>query len=306
MSIHYGRSLPKSPRPKPPQPKLGEVGVLRGVTRAQRKRDKKKQASTVRDSSKKSSHSTNTSSQQQTATTKKKKIKAKSERPKQNTPVRVEVVRPARPSLPGDLARSNRIVVEWRRAGRRYLAWGRRGVKAVHGWRECSAETTYQQLLKKLHPIGTKLTITDSWVPVVEILDLMIAAGKVLRPRQRFTWVAPAPQQLFSSQQTQRRSRSGSRPNQGTRQRRSAAAEAARNEVLVIRPSDGKPSTAARRRQSSRQGVNDAQKRRQMLARQRRELRRLSWLRRHGYEERDAPNDMMHFALQGGSPGLKR
>lgn len=304
MSIHYGRSLPKGPRPKPPQPKLGEIGAARDVISVQRKRKKTKQANVVKATSSKGSQPTKRSTQQQITT--KKKKKPKSERPKQNTPVRVEVVRPAKPSLPIPPTKPSRVVVEWIRDGHRYLAWGRLGVKAVHGWKECSTETTYQQLLKKLQPIGTHLIITDSRVPVAEILDLMIAAGKVLVPTQRFTLVAPAPKQPFSSSQTQRRSRSGLRRNQSTRQHRSAAAEAARNEVLVIRPSEGKLSPAALRRESSRQAVNDAQKRRQLLARQQREVRRLSWLRRNGYEQRDAPNDMMHVALQGGSPGLKR
>lgn len=200
---------------------------------------------------------------------------------------------------------SCRVVVEWRRDGRRYLAWGRLGVKKVDGRKECTADSVYQQLLNKLRPIGAKLSITDTRIPVVEILDLMIAAGKVLKPRQIFTSGRSSVETPLSSRPTQRRSRSCSPTNQVTRQRRSAAAEAARNEALVIRPIDGQPSTAARRRQGSRQAANDSQKRKQMLARQRRELRRLSWLRRHGYEQRDAPNDMMHFALQGGSPGLK-
>jgi hypothetical protein len=305
MSIHYGRSLPTGPRPKPPQPKSGEIGVLRGLRRAQSRRNKKNKANDIKDSTNNSRQGASPSSQEQVAAKIKKK-KSKPARSRQNTPVRVEVVRPAKPSLPIRPARSNGVVVEWIRDGRRYLAWVRLGVKAVHGWKECSAETTYQQLVKKLRPIGTNLIISDSRVPVVEILDLMIAAGKVLMPTQRFPLVAPAPKQPFSSSQTQRRSRTGSRRDQGPRQRRSAAAEAERNEVLVIRPSDGKLSTAARRRESSRQSVNGSQKRRQLLARQQRGVRRLSWLRRHGYEQRDAPNDMMHVALQGGSPGLKR
>ncbi|MFN5697449.1 MAG: hypothetical protein ACK486_10520 [Cyanobacteriota bacterium] len=168
-----------------------------------------------------------------------------------------------------------------------------------------SAETAYQKLLKKHHPIGTMLKITDSQIPVVEILDLIIATGKVLRPRQGTT-VPPVHPKPLTSKQMQRSSRGSSHPNQGTRQRRSAAAEAARHEVLGIRPSDGKPSNAARRRQSTGQTAGAAQKRRQMLSRQRRELRRLSWLRGHGYEARQTPRDMMDVALQGGSPGLKR
>jgi hypothetical protein len=307
MSIRYGRPLPKGPRPKPPQPKLGEIGATRSVTRVQRRRTKTKRASAPQTESNKGSQSTNTSAQQQTAAKKKKK-KPKPERSRQNTPVRVEVGRAPRPSLPGGLdgsARSSRVVVEWRKDDCRYLAWGRLGVKKVDGWRECSAETAYQQLLKKRHPIGTMLKITDSQIPVVEILDLIIATGKVLKPRVG-TIVPPARPKPLSSQQMQRGSRRHSHPNQGTRERRSAALEAARHEVLVIRPSDSKPSNAAQRRQSSGQTANAAQKRRQNLARQRRELRRMSWLRRHGYEARQAPRDMMDVALQGGSPGLKR
>jgi hypothetical protein len=307
MSIRYGRPLPKGPRPKPPQPKLGEVGVLRGVTRAKYRRAKAKRANAPQAESNNGSQSTSTSAQQQTAVKKKKK-KAKPERSRQNTPVRVEVGRAPRPSLLRGLdgsARSTRVVVEWRRDGRRYLAWGKLGVKKVDGWRECSTETAYQQLLKKYRPIGTMLKITDPQIPVVEILDLIIAAGKVLKLRQVAT-VPPARPKQPSSQQRQHRSRRSSHSNQSPRQQRSAAAEAARHEALVIRPSDGKPSNAARRRQSSRQPANAEQKRKQMLARQRRELRRLNWLRRHGYEARQAPRDMMDVALQGGSPGLKR
>lgn len=307
MSIRYGRPLPKGPRPKPPQPKLGEVGPLRDHIRSQRKRKKTKQTPTAQSSTSKASQLTNIDAQKQTATKKKKK-KAKPEQSRQNTPVRVEVGRAPRPSLPGGLdgsARSSRVVVEWRKDARRYLAWGRIGAKKVDGWRECSAETAYQQLLKKLSPIGTKLNITDSQIPVAEILDLIIATGKVLKPRQGTT-VPPSRPKPLLSQQMQSRSRRSSHPNQDTGQPRSAAAEAARHEVLVIRPSDGQPSTTAWRRQSSRQPANDAKKCKQMLTRQRRELRRLSWLRRHGYEARQAPRDMMDVALQGGSPGLKR
>jgi hypothetical protein len=305
MSIRYGRPLPKGPRPKPPQPKLGEIGAMRDITRAQRRRIKAKRANAPQAGSNKASQLTNTDAQKQTAT---KKKKAKPERSRQNTPVRVEVVRPARASFPEEsdgLVRSTRVVVEWRKDGHRYLAWGKLGVKKVVGWRECSTETAYQKLLKKRHPIGTMLKITDPQIPVFEILDLIIATGKVLKPRQGTTVPLARPKQP-SSQQMQRHSHRSSHPNQGTRERRSAAAEAARHEALVIRPSDGKPSNGARRRQSSGQTANAAQKRRQMLARQRRELRRLSWLRRHGYEARQAPRDMMDVALQGGSPGLKR
>jgi hypothetical protein len=306
MSIRYGRSLPNGPRPKPPQPKLGEVGPARDLIRIQRKQKKKKQATKAQSSTSNGSQPPNTDAQQQAAT--KKKKKAKPERSKQNTPVRVEVVRPARASSPdgsNGLVRSNRVVVEWRTDGRRYLAWGRQGVKKVHGWRECTNNTTYQQLLRKLHPIGTRLNIADTRVPVVEILDLIIATGKILKPRPGTT-VQPSRPKPLASQQLQRRSRSGARPNQVIRQRRSAAAEAARNEVLVTRPSDGKPSKAARRRKATSEEAHRVHKRKQLLAQQRKELRRLSWLRRHGYEARQAPRDMMDVALQGGSPGLKR
>ena len=307
MSIRYGRPLPKGPRPKPPQPKLGEIGAMRDVTRAQLRRTKANRANAPQAESNKGSQSTSTSAQQQTAAKKKSK-KTKPERLGQNTPVRVEFVRTVRASFPEEsdgLARSTRVVVEWRKDGHRYLAWGKLGVKKVIGWRECSAETAYQKLLIKRHPIGTMLKITDSQIPVFEILDLIIATGKVLKPRQGTTVPSARPKQP-SSQQMQRHFRRSSDPNQGTRERRSAAAEAARHEALVIRPSDGKLSNSARRRQSSVQTANAAQKRRQMLARQRRELRRLSWLRRHGSEARQAPRDMMDVALQGGSPGLKR
>jgi hypothetical protein len=304
MSIRYGRPLPKGPRPKPPQPKLGEVGTSRDLIRVQRKRKKKEQAPAAQSSTSKASQQTSIEAQKQTAT---KKKKAKPERSTQNTPVRVEVVRPARPSFPDrpdDTERSTRVVVEWRKDGRRYLAWGKLGVNKVVGWRECSTETAYKKLLKRCRPIGTMLKIIGPQIPVFEILDHIIATGKVLRPRQGTT-VPPVRPKQPSYQQMQRHSRRSSDPNKGTRERRIAATEAARHEALVIRPSDGKPSTAARRRQSSRQSSNAEQKRKQMLARQRRELRRLSWLGRHGYEARQAPRDMMDVALQGGSPGLK-
>lgn len=307
MSIRYGRPLPKGPRPKPPQPKLGEVGALRGVTRAQRRRQKAKQADITQSASNQGSQSKDKDSQQQSKPRKKKK--AKREPSRQNTPVKVEIVKPIKPAStigPDGSRRSTRVVVEWWKDGRRYLAWGRLGAMKVEGWRECSTETIYRQFIRKLSPIGTKLSVTDSQIPVVEILDLMIAAGKVLKPRRKFTSGISAAQKSPQTRPTRRHSRVGSRPNRDSRSRRSAAAEAARHEALVVRPSDGKPSTAARRRQSSGQTANAAQKRKQMLARQRRELRRLSWLRRHGYEARQAPRDMMDVALQGGSPGLKR
>jgi hypothetical protein len=265
---------------------------MRGVTRAQRRRAKAKRANAPQAESSKGSQSASTSAQQQTAAKKKNK-KIKPERLEQNTPVSVEVVRPARASFPEEsdgLVRSTRVVVEWRKDGLRYLAWGRLGMKKVDGRRECSTETAYQQLPRKHHLIGTMLKIIDSQIPIFEILDLIIATGKVLRPRQGTT-VPPARPKQPSSQQVQRHSRRSSDPNQGTRERRSAAEEAARHEVLVIRPSDGKPSNAAWRRQPSRQPANDAKKRKQILARQRSEPRRLSWLRRHGYE---APSSQGH------------
>jgi len=305
MSINYGRSLPRGPRPKPPLPKLGEVGSLRGTTGTQSRRNKKPKANKDQDSSNSDTQAAS-SRTQQLGTAKKKKKKANLDRPKQNTPVRVEIVRPKPPSLSSNPSISSRVVVEWRRAGRRYLAWGKRGVKAVDGWSECTADMHYQQLLKKQHPIGIKLTITDSRIPVVEILDLIIAYGKVPTPKRQGTRANQVFRQAIRSPQPQRRSRRESRGNHVASQRHSAAAEAARNDVLVIRPKDGQPSKASQRQRTSRHAANNEQKRRQLLARQRRELRRLSWLRRHGQEERDAPNDMMHFALQGGSPGLKR
>ncbi len=305
MSINYGRSLPRGPRPKPPLPKLGEVGSLRGTTEPQSSRNKKQKDNNVQASSNSDTQAVSSRSQQ-LGTTQKKKKKTKLDRRKQNTPVRVEIVRPKPPSLSSKPSKACRVVVEWRRAGRRYLAWGKLGVKAVDGWSECTAEKNYQQLLKKLHPIGTKLTISDSRIPVVEILDLIIAVGKVLTQKRQGSTAAQVSSQAFPSRQTKRRSRRESQSNQVARQRNSAAAEAARNEVLVIRPNEGQPSKASRRQRTARHAANNEQKRRQLLARQRRELRRLSWLRRLGQEERDAPNDMMHFALQGGLPGLKR
>jgi hypothetical protein len=305
MSINYGRPLPRGPRPKPPLPKLGEVGSLRGTTGPQSSRNKKQKDNNVQASSNSDTQAVS-SRPQQLGTTQKKKKKTKLDRRKQNTPVKVEIVRPKPPSLFSSPSQACRVVVEWRRAGRCYLAWGKRGVKAVDGWSECISETHYHQLLKKLHPIGTKLTITDSRIPVVEILDLMIAVGKVLTPKRQGSTPAQVSSQAFPSRQTKRRSRRESQRNQVVRQCQSTAAETARNEVLVIRPKDGQPSKASQRQRTSRHAANNEQKRRQLLARQRRELRRLSWLRRHGQEERDAPNDMMHFALQGGSPGLKR
>ena len=305
MSINYGRSLPRGPRPKPPLPKLGEVGSLRGTTVPQSRRNKKQTNNNVQASSKSDTQAVS-SRPQQLGTTQKKKKKTKLNRRKQNTPVRVEIVRPKPPSLSSNPSKACRVVVEWRSAGRRYLAWGKRGVKAVDGWSECTADTHYQQLLKKLHPIGTKLTISDSRIPVVEILDLMIAVGKVLTPKRQGSTAAQVSSQAFPSRQTKRRSRREAQCNQVARKRHSAAAEAARNEVLVIRPDEGQPSKASQRQRTARHAANNEQKRRQLLARQRRELRRLSWLRRHSQEERDAPNDMMHFALQGGLPGLKR
>ena len=307
MSIRYGRSLPKSPRPKPPKPKLGDIGIARGVSRGQSKRKKTKRAKASQAVANKGSQPASTSSQPQTEQTKKKKKKKpRLEHSKQNTPVRVEIVAPTQPSAANAGPKSSRVVVEWKRAGRRYLAWGKKGVKAVDGWQECSGDTKYQQLVQKLHPIDIHLNVTNSQIPIVEILDLIIASGKVLSPRLPLPSLAPAADQPGQSRRPQRRARSGARLDQSTRQSRSAAAKTARKDVLVIRSSDGKPSAAARRRQSTSQAANDAERRRHILARQRRELKRLNWLRRHGYEVRPAPKDLMDVALQGGSPGLKR
>lgn len=304
MSINYGRSLPKGPRPKPPLPKLGEVGMLRGLTRSQRRRRKPQKATAPPIGSNEGSKATEAKSQ--TPDLAKKKKKRKQERPKQNTPVRVEVAKPAPPPLKNATAQSTRVVVEWRRAERRYLAWGKRGIKAVDGWRECSEDSAYHRLLKKLDPIGIKLSITDQRVPVAQILDLIIATGKVLKPRQIFASGGSPAKRDLPSRQAQRRSRRGQQQIQATRQRRSADLEAVRNEVLVIRPSQEKSSRAERSQSRSNRASNKERKRRELLAQQRRELSRLSWLRRSGYEDRDAPDDMMHIALQGGSPGLKR
>lgn len=304
MSINYGRSLPKGPRPKPPQPKLGEVGMLRGLMRSQRRRRKPQKASASPIGSNEGIKATEAKSQTPDVAKKKKK-KRKQERPKQNTPVRVEVVKPAPPSLKNATAQSTRVVVEWRRAERRYLAWGKRGIKAVDGWRECSEDSAYLRLLEKLDPIGIRLSITDQQIPVAQILDLIIATGKVLKPRKSVSSGGSPAGRDSPPRQAQRRSRRGQQQIQTTRQRRSADLEAARNEVLVIRPGHAK-SSSTERRQTASTKAKEERKRRELLAQQRKELSRLSWLRRNGYEDRDAPDDMMHVALQGGSPGLKR
>jgi len=304
MSINYGRSLPKGPRPKPPQPKLGEVGMLRGLTRSQRRRRKPHKATAPPIEPNEGRKATEAKSQ--TPDVAKKKKKRKQERPKQNTPVKVEVVKPAPPPLKNATAQSTRVVVEWRRAERRYLAWGKRGVKAVDGWRECSEDSAYLRLLEKLDPIGIKLSITDQQIPVAQILDLIIATGKVLKPRKSVSSGGSPAVRDSLPRQAQRRSPRGQQQIQTTRQRRSADLEAARNEVLVIRPGQAKSSSTERRQSASTRSSNKERKRRELLAQQRKELSRLSWLRRNGYEDRDAPDDMMHVALQGGSPGLKR
>lgn len=308
MSINYGRSLPKSPRPKPPQPKLGEVGMLRGLGRSQRRRRKPQEATAPPIASNDGSKATAAKSQTPDVAKKKKK-KRKQERPKQNTPVRVEVVKPAPPPLKNATAQSTRVVVEWRRAERRYLAWGKRGIKAVDGWRECSEDSAYRRLLENLDPIGIKLSITDQQIPVAQILDLIIATGKVLKPRKSVSSGGSPAGPSSPPRQAQRRSRRGQQQIQTTRptrRRRSADLEAARNEVLVIRPGQAKSSSAERRQSASTRASNKERKRRELLAQQQKELSRLSWLRRNGYEDRDTPDDMMHVALQGGSPGLKR
>lgn len=306
MSINYGRSLPKGPRPKPPQPKLGEIGELRGLTRrAQRRRGKPKPA-TNQAVTNNGGGATKIKTQEQEPTKKKTKKKRKSERPKQNTPVRVEVVRhDVRPSINSDIE-SSLVVVEWKRAGRRYLAWGKRGIKSVEGWRECTDDSTYNQLLKKLYPFGVKLTITDQRIPVAQILDLIIATGKVLKPRQALASKGLAGSGASQPRRGRRHTQGGQKQSQNSRGRRTDNAEAARNEALVIRPSNNKSATSERGRDPSRETSRKEEKRRQLLAKQRRELSRLTWLRRNGIEERDAPDDMMHIALQGGSPGLKR
>ena len=249
MSINYGRSLPKGPRPKPPQPKLGEVGMLRGLTRSQRRRRKPQKATAPPAEANEGSKATE--EKPQTPDLAKKKKKRKQERPKQNTPVRVEVVKPAPPPLKNATAQSTRVVVEWRRAERRYLAWGKRGVKAVDGWRECSEDSAYLRLLEKLDPIGIKLSITDQQIPVAQILDLIIATGKVLKPRKSVSSGGSPAGRDSLPRQAQRRSRRGQQEIQTTRQRRSADLEAARNEVLVIRPGQTKSSSTERRQSAS-------------------------------------------------------
>lgn len=303
MSINYGRSLPKGPRPKPPQPKLGEVRMLRGLGRSQRRRRKSQKTSASPIGSNERIKATEAKSQ--TPDVAKKKKKRKQERPKQNTPVRVEVVKPAPPLLKNATAQSTRVVVEWRRAERRYLAWGKRGVKAVDGWRECSEDSAYHRLLDKLDPIGIKLSITDQQIPVAQILDLIIAAGKILKHRKSVSSGGSPAGRDKPRRQAQRRSRRGQQQIQAKRQRRSADLEAARNEVLVIRPGQA-TSSSTKRRQSASTRAKEERKRRELLAQQRKELSRLSRLRRNGYEDRDGHDDMMHVALQGGSPGLKR
>jgi len=304
MSINYGRSLPNGPRPKPPQPKLGEIGQLRGLTRAKRRRRKPKPTTTQAVTDNGSNDKKINAQTQKPA--KKKNKKHKLERPKQNTPVKVEVVKlNVRPSITPNV-QSSRVVVVWRGAGRRYIAWGKRNIKSVEGWSECTDDSTYYRLLKNLHPFEIKLSITDQRIPVVPILDLIIAAGKVLKPRQVFTSKGSTGSAVSQSRRGQPRTQSSPQRNQHSLQHIADDTEAARNEVLVIRPSQKKSAIAERGRNSSRETSHKEQKRKQLLAKQRRELSRLSWLRRNCIEERDAPDDMMHIALQGGSPGLKR
>lgn len=210
MSITYGRSLPKGPRPKPPQPKLGGAGNPR------RKRKKPKPAKTQKVTDTGSSGTRASTQTQKQA--KKKNKKRKLERSRQNTLMKVEVVKPGAPSSTNSTVNSGRVVVEWERAGHRYLAWGKRGIKKVEGWKKCTEKSTYNQLLKRLEPIEIKLSIADQRMPVAPILDLIIAAGKVLKPRRIFP---PSGGTTVSSLQSRRRSQRRPASNQRSRRLRS-------------------------------------------------------------------------------------
>ena len=303
MGNSYGRSLPKGPRPKAPPPKLGEVGARRGQTRTQRRRRKPKSADAPQE---RDSQGQNLAKAKAKTSGSSKKEKPKQERPRQNTPVRIEIIKPASVPLAKPIGRSIRVVVEWKHAKRRYLAWGKKGIKAVDGWRECSDSTSYHRLLKKLNPIGIKLNIADQQIPVSQILDLIIATGKVLKPRPISNLQGSLAKGAVSFQLPQRRSPRDQKHRRVMRQRRLAISEAARNEVLVVRPKHQKQPRTNRGRAKPIKASNKARRRNELLSQQRKELSRLNWLQRNGYEVRNDEDDMMHVALQGGSPGLKR
>lgn len=416
MTIQYGRTLPKGPRPKAPQPKLGDLGPRRFI--AKKKKNKK--------SADNGGHLKE--GRQTAATTKSPEKDSKQSHPKSptrqkdKTPIKATCGTP-RAAIGQKLTRPSRVVVIWSRKGQRYMAWGALGVKSVEGWKECTSEVAYKTLLNKLGPIGTKLKVTDDRLPVAELLDLMIMGGKIIKansprflapkheadPARRQRTVknknsrAQAPHQTHSENRATKPSRvvviwrrkskrymawgtlgiksvegwkectsesafnsllkklgpigtrltvPGSHWNASEfldliimggkiinshppavfassaksgsagrnlhqairikwskarlRRRSDSYVDLARHEALVIRPSGENGSTASRRQKSANQKVNNERKRKQMLARQRRELKRLQWYRKNGYEEREAPDDLMHRALQGGAPGLKR
>ena len=199
--------------------------------------------------------------------------------------------------------RSERVILTWLVNKTRHIAWGIIGSPIVEGHEECTYPGRYETLLETLQPYN--------WViaPLPNQRHLSIDVGSSI---EQGCFVALRPSE---TNKPRRKPKEESIPRLSPQDFRTdrpynldqaiISDELQRNEALVIRPSDTISSSAALRRRREQAAAKERE-RQQLLREQRNELRRLKWYRERGIDIPDAPDDLMHRALQGGATGLKK
>ncbi len=307
MGIRYGRPLPSSPRPSAPKPRLGDLGpAWEGDAVARRKRKqanglKKKQPS--KQTGRKASSTGKSTNSHFNASNSQTSQPSGAAKPRQTA----QVQRTPSKSLQNDgqpqsKPTSTRVVVIWVRDGFRYVAWGAKGVKAVEGWKRCCDESEFRRVLSSLGPSGIRLILRGDKGPVADILDLMIMSGKVLKPKLS----ARKPRQNPSVPSTAKAERSRGSARRQLENRRGQWQDLSRHEALVVRPADGIAPKSQRKKKARSSSSRQSQRGASKLEKQRHKSQRLGRIRNEGSDMGAGHEDLMHRALQGGSPGLKR
>lgn len=309
MGIRFGRSLQPGRRPAAPKPRLGDLAPdWQGGAVARQKRKKANEKKIKRTSKKSARNACRTD----------KRIPAHLDLNPSNSQASnlsgganpcqtAQAQRTPSGSLqhdgqPQSKPPSTRVVVIWVRDGFRYVAWGTKGVKEVEGWKKCRDDSEFRKVLSKLGASGIRLIPREDYGPVAEILDLMIMSGKVLKPKL----TARKPRQNSSVPSSSRAARSRSSVSRQPEKRRGEWRDLSRHEALVARPADGIAPKSQRKKKARSSSSRQSQRGASKLEKQRHKSQRLGRIRNEGSDTGAGHEDLMHRALQGGSPGLKR
>jgi hypothetical protein len=300
MGIRYGRPLSLGPRPAAPRPRLGGLGPSweADVAASNQQRDAKR-----KQSRKAKEKSTSTPSQPS---------KEKRKRQKASNSQRVfraaaggtsSGSRPGSSVVQGKSDRkakrtSTRVIVTWVKGPFRYIAWGTRGIQALEGWKKCDTAAEFRGWLATLGRDSLRLVVRPGHGDVVEILDQIIMAGKLITPRS----VKEKASVLSPKSARSSRRRSDAQQAKKANGDRGAWNDLSRHEALVTRPSSKSSSRRQRAEKPERSKSDRDAARARMLVQQRGERGRLWHQPNHGTDKSARPDDLMHRALQGGAP----